>query len=89
VTSSWFFLSTLNYDARSTTHQIYGLVCICVSYCKLRFVIDNQQANRFISLTYCMERYNQLYLKVCLRFVRLVKKFPAFYGTRRFITAFL
>jgi len=22
VTSSWFFLSTLNYDARSTTHQI-------------------------------------------------------------------
>jgi len=23
VTSSWFFLSTLNYDARSTTHQIY------------------------------------------------------------------
>jgi hypothetical protein len=24
VTSSWFFLSTLNYDAWSTTHQIYG-----------------------------------------------------------------
>jgi hypothetical protein len=23
VTSSWFFLVTLNYDARSTTHQIY------------------------------------------------------------------
>jgi len=23
VTSSWFFLSTLNYDARSTTHQIH------------------------------------------------------------------
>jgi len=23
VISSWFFLSTLNYDARSTTHQIY------------------------------------------------------------------
>jgi hypothetical protein len=23
VTSSWFFLSTLNYDARSTTHQIF------------------------------------------------------------------
>jgi len=27
VTSSWFFLSTLNYDARSTTHQIYTLRC--------------------------------------------------------------
>ena len=25
VTSSWVFLSTLNYDARSTTHQIYYL----------------------------------------------------------------
>jgi len=24
VTSSWVFLSTLNYDARSTTHQIDG-----------------------------------------------------------------
>ena len=24
VTSSWFFLSTPNYDARSTTHQIYN-----------------------------------------------------------------
>ena len=23
MTSSWFFLSSLNYDARSTTHQIY------------------------------------------------------------------
>ena len=33
MTSSWFFLSTLNYDARSTTHQIYtctwmGLPCV-------------------------------------------------------------
>ena len=25
MTSSWFFLSTLNYDARSTTHQILKL----------------------------------------------------------------
>ena len=25
MTSSWFFLSTLNYDARSTTHQIMDL----------------------------------------------------------------
>ena len=23
MTSTWFFLSTLNYDAQSTTHQIY------------------------------------------------------------------
>ena len=26
MTSSWFFLSTLNYDARSTTHQIYWIL---------------------------------------------------------------
>ena len=26
MTSSWFFLSTLNYDARSTTHQIYCII---------------------------------------------------------------
>ena len=25
MTSSWLFLSTLNYDARSTTHQIYRM----------------------------------------------------------------
>ena len=30
VTSSWFFLSTLNYDARSTTHQIV--------YCVLKVI---------------------------------------------------
>jgi hypothetical protein len=26
VTSSWFFLSTLNYDAQSTTHQIFNVI---------------------------------------------------------------
>ena len=29
MTSSWFFLSTLNYDARSTTHQIACKVDRC------------------------------------------------------------
>jgi hypothetical protein len=28
VTSSWFFLFTLNYDARSTTHQIYIVISL-------------------------------------------------------------
>ena len=28
MTSSWFFLSTLNYDARSTTHQISHSLCV-------------------------------------------------------------
>jgi len=31
VTSSWFFLSTLNYDARSTTHQINQLTISALS----------------------------------------------------------
>ena len=35
MTSSWFFLSTLNYDARSTTHQmVYTLRCFS-SKCSL------------------------------------------------------
>ena len=28
MTSSWFFLSTLNYDARSTTRQIYTTIAL-------------------------------------------------------------
>ena len=32
VTSSWFFLSTLNNDARSTTHQIYHWLLIFLRY---------------------------------------------------------
>jgi hypothetical protein len=30
VTSSWFFLSTLNYDARSTTHQSFNALHVFV-----------------------------------------------------------
>jgi hypothetical protein len=33
VTSSWFFLSTLNYDARSTTHQIIIIIIIIIIKC--------------------------------------------------------
>jgi len=32
VTSSWFFLSTLNYDARSTTHQMIYLLNFNITY---------------------------------------------------------
>jgi hypothetical protein len=31
VTSSWFFLSTLNHDARPTTHQIYKRIVVRIS----------------------------------------------------------
>ena len=33
MTSSWFFLSTLNYDARSTTHQIHLKVVSSEEHC--------------------------------------------------------
>jgi len=36
VTSNWFFLSTLNYDARSTTHQIFVHYILCPTGIKLR-----------------------------------------------------
>jgi len=33
VTSSWFFLSTLNYDAWSTTRQVYDfIICLFLIY---------------------------------------------------------
>ena len=32
MTSSWFFLSTPNYDARSTTHQIGSYIWHAVIY---------------------------------------------------------
>ena len=32
MTSSWFFLSTLNYDARSTTHQIHSKLVLVMSH---------------------------------------------------------
>ena len=37
MTSSWFFLSTLNYDARSTIHQT-GLVFSAYASCRRRCV---------------------------------------------------
>ena len=40
MTSSWFFLSILNYDARSTTHQIY---CRWINeiFCQIKIEISN------------------------------------------------
>jgi hypothetical protein len=39
VTSSWFFLSTLNYDAWSTTHQIYILYVSESTTCSHTFTV--------------------------------------------------
>jgi len=51
VTSSWFFLSTLNYDARSTTHQIY-LVCVKYMSAQRR----NRLTTRFSERTVVVKR---------------------------------
>jgi hypothetical protein len=42
VTSSWFFLSTLNYDARSTTHQIAVGVWSAIVGTSLRILIRTE-----------------------------------------------
>ena len=46
MTSSWFFLSTLNYDARSTTHQISKTVVYVVEKRDYRKKIKNVTARR-------------------------------------------
>ena len=45
MTSSWFSLSTLNYDARSTTHQILNL---CSSFCARNQVYSSVHFNPYI-----------------------------------------
>ena len=46
MTSSWFFLSTLNYDARSTTHQIN----VTVFWHKMTCIGVDRNASRQISI---------------------------------------
>jgi len=65
VTSSWFFLSTLNYDARSTTHHIHWIgvrKCLYVIYNGFKFAILTQRS--FISLRYLLERALCLHLQL-------------------------
>jgi len=50
VTSSWFFLSTLNYDARSTTHQM----CFNISSLEINPGITFQALRvRAVNGTFC------------------------------------
>ena len=50
VTSSWFFLSTLNYDARSTTHQIRYFVAVSKEHQDNEAGIVQNVENFFITL---------------------------------------
>ena len=49
MTSSWFFLSTLNYDARSTTHQIYVVRNLPLPIC----IVSLYDPVRCLFLCYC------------------------------------
>jgi len=51
VTSSWFFLSTLNYDARSTTHQIICCVHNSLPAFITLFSLYNSQHSGVISFS--------------------------------------
>jgi hypothetical protein len=60
VTSSWFFLSTLNCDARSTTHQIYREprflnvhLCLNVTHCKIW-----KEVKQVLLLLFCLWTWN-------------------------------
>jgi len=50
VTSSWFYLSTLNYDARSTTHQLKAVFTRQSSCHALRITTDGAR----VVLTRCL-----------------------------------
>ena len=64
MTSSWFFLSTLNYDARSTTHQIYTALCVntpnvCTFRPCLATVSTNSACMRTIVAAVLQRQYSQ------------------------------
>ena len=52
MTSSWFFLSTLNYDARSTTHQIYWK---CLLHHQSMDVWVSWERLQFLPIFHCIE----------------------------------
>jgi len=70
VTSSWFFLSTLNYDARSTTHQI-SIHCV-LSVLKQQFAtvcakwVQNLLSSRLLSKNLKIKIYRTIILSVVL-----------------------
>ena len=55
MTSSWFFLSTLNYDARSTTHHILMYLRILIPISVLSVIpLRSQQSCAHLWLRHCV-----------------------------------
>ena len=64
MTSSWFFLSTLNYDARSTTHQIYTFLFTVFS----TKIWDRLDYNKITRCSYiCWHTHSENYLLKIVR----------------------
>ena len=66
VASSWFFLSTLNYDARSTTHQTYHILYFCLKIVLYSATI--QYAFQYSTKTQCdayISSVGAKYFEIC------------------------
>jgi len=66
VTSSWFFLFTLNYDARSTTHQMYKKK-LCL---KLAIYKDHEAAVGFAIIKVRRRKTGMSHRKSCISCMR-------------------
>jgi len=71
---------------RSTTDRIHILCYVMLRYIILYYIILYYIILYYIFLTYLHTPWNRVLLEK-LTGLQLVKKFPAFYETRRFITA--
>jgi len=70
VASSWVFLSTLNYDARSTTHQIHKQ--------RLHRCIDNNKGGVIFYIAKLLRLFQAHCIGNCICF--LLKRAPNYVG---------
>ena len=67
MTSSWFFLYTLNYDARSTTHQRYaGLKLKCREAQGSVFVANVYVEHTYSWMAVCGEPLQKMYVQLSM-----------------------
>ena len=65
MASSWFFLSTLNYDARSTTHRIYKIWNLTdYSFCNFKLYLSWERPN-FTSILERLTKSRVLRIQNC------------------------
>ena len=64
----------------------YYILCVCMYYVRIMYVCMHALCMYVYLLTYLLTPWCRVLLEK-LTGLQLVKKFPAFHGTRRFITA--